>query len=384
MMCSRFVQARLLRQLSLLCAIGIVAPSLAHAQESHAVSGTVTDPAQTPLYGATVEIAGTELRGRTDEHGEFRITGIGSGALDLKVRRLGFAPVSLAVRVTPNQEPDPLNIVLPALPTTVKPVVVEASRVGYSGRLADYYERLHRRSNGVFVPREEIDRRSNRTLTQLLSSTPGVSGVRLKMGGAVRMRGQTCRPLVWLDGVPLPAGEVDLDAFPVNTLQGIELYLGSSSAPMAYTALQGASGCGTILLWSRGRDTDVQSAPARRSVDLERLAASQTVYTADQVDKEAQLAGEPLAVEYPPALFASGVKGSAVAEFVVDPDGTIERDSFEIFFASHPLFGEAATAALAGARYTPALKNGVAVRQLVQQPFTFSGGAVHTSASRQD
>ena len=46
------------------------------------------------------------------------------------------------------------------------------------------------------------------------------------------MRGRTCWPLVWIDGTPMPAGEVDLDAFSPSTIQGIELYLGSTTAPI--------------------------------------------------------------------------------------------------------------------------------------------------------
>jgi TonB family protein len=383
-MCSGFAHPRLLVQVTLLCASAFIAPSLARAQHLPVLNGSVTDASNTPVFGAIVEVAGTALRGRTDEDGHFRIAGIGYGAIDITVRRLGFASVNVTAHVVANQQPAPLNIVLPALPTTVKPVVVQASRVEYSGRLAGYYERLHRRSNGVFIPREEIDRRSSRSLSHLLSSTPGISALRLRSGGAVRMRGRSCRPLVWLDGVPMPAGEVDLDAFPVNTLHGIELYLGSTTAPSTYTASQGQSSCGTILLWSRGRDTEPSTTRVRRNVDLEQLAVSRALYTADQVDRQAELREQPLAVDYPAGLFASGTAGSAVAEFIVDADGTIEAESFEIFFASHPLFGEAVREAMSRARYTPALKDGVAVRQLVQQPFTFSRGIVRTSASRQD
>ena len=198
------------------------------------------------------------------------------------------------------------------------------------------------------------------------------------------MRGRSCRPLVWLDGVPMPAGEVDLDAFPVSTIHGIELYLGSTTAPMAYTASQGRSSCGTILLWSRGRDTEHPRPSQRRTIDLEELAASNAVYTADQVDRQAELSQRPLEVGYPPALFASGIDGSVVAEFVVDANGEIEPPSFEIFSATHPLFGEAVVDALSRARYTPAIKDGVKVRQFVHQPFTFSRGSVRASASVQD
>jgi TonB family protein len=336
------------------------------------------------VFGAIVEVQGTSLRARTNDLGEFRLDGIAAGPIEMQVRRLGFAPVTRKENVGPNASRDPLHIVLPSLPTTVKPVVVEAARVEYTGRLAGYYERLYRRSNGQFIAREEIDLRTNANLSQLISSKPGMSGFRLRTGGgAVRMRGRSCRPLVWLDGVPLPSGEVDLDAFPVNTLHGIELYLGSSNAPIKYTASRGQSSCGTILLWSRGRDTDPGRSVRRRGVDLEALAAANAIYTSDQVETPAELA-QPLQVEYPPLLFAAGVGGTVIAEFIVGADGAIDAESFEIFSSSNPLFAEAAVDALSKATYKPAVKGGVPVRQLVQQPFSFSRGGVRTSASNQD
>jgi TonB family protein len=377
MMCSGFAHPRLLVQVTLLCASAIIAPSLARAQHLPVLNGIVTDASNTPVFGAIVEVAGTALRGRTDEDGHFRIAGIGHGAVDITVRRLGFASVTVTAHVVANQQPAPLNIVLPALPTTVKPVVVHASRVQFTGRLAGYYERLHRHSSGVFVSREEIDRRSNRSLSQLLAATPGINALRLRAGGGgvVRMRGRTCRPLVWIDGVPMPAGEVDLDAFPVNTLHGIELYLGSTTAPFDYAGPQGmsSSSCGTILLWSRGRDTEPTARTAPRLLDVEQMAESRSVFTADQVDTQAELRSPlPLEAIYPASLFAARVEGTAVAEFIVGVTGRIEEGSFAIVSASHPWFGEAVSQAMEGAVYSPAIKDGMAVKQVVHQRFEFS------------
>ncbi|HWL38872.1 MAG TPA: TonB family protein [Gemmatimonadaceae bacterium] len=381
---ARFANGRPLVQVSLLCASALVYPSLTSAQNPAAVSGVVTDESQTPVFGATVEITGSKLRARTNERGEFRIHGVAPGSVEIQFRRLGLAPVSRTMLIAANEQPAPLHIALPALAIAVKPVIVQASRVEYTGRLAGYYERLYRRSSGHFIGREEIDRNANRNLSQLIATTPGINALRLRQGGAVRMRGRSCRPLVWLDGTPLPAGEVDLDAFPVNTLHGIELYVGATSAPIAYTAARGQSNCGTILLWSRGKDTEPGAGARRRNVDLEELAAASVIYTADQVDTEAELIERPLQVRYPPALFAAGTSGTVMAEFIVEADGTILPESFEIFSSSHPLFGEAAMQALSNARYTPAVKKGVAVRQFVQQPFSFSRGGVRTSANVQD
>jgi TonB family protein len=221
-------------------------------------------------------------------------------------------------------------------------------------------------------------------LSQLLASVPGVSAHGLSSGGGgVRLRGMRCRPLVWIDGVPAPAGEVDLDAFPLSTLHGIEIYLGATNAPPGFTALDGSSSCGTILLWSRGRDTEGPPLAHRRNLDVEALTSTHAVYTGDEVDEPAHLADTNLQVNYPPELLASGTGGSAVAEFVVAASGEIETGSIQIFSASNPAFVGAVTEALSRARYVPAKKDGVAVRQLVQQPFRFSLGAESTESTVQ-
>lgn len=93
---------------------------------------------------------------------------------------------------------------------------------------------------------------------------------------------------------------------------------------------------------------------------------------ADQVDRAAVPdRGRFPAVSYPPALFAAGVGGVVVAEFVVDVHGRVERGTFGVVSSTNPLFSEAVNNALQEAVFTPAVRGGLAVRQLVQQSFSF-------------
>ena len=95
------------------------------------------------------------------------------------------------------------------------------------------------------------------------------------------------------------------------------------------------------------------------------------MFTADQVDKRAELVGSSPPVSYPAPLFAEGVGGSVVAEFVVDTAGRVEEGTFGIVSSTNPLFSEAVREAVEGATYTPAQRHRLRVRQLVQQPFSF-------------
>lgn len=342
------------------------------AQSLGAVTGTVTDSAGLPLVGAEVTLDETLLRVLTDERGEFRIVGAPAGPAVLRARRLGFTPSQTRVEV-PAKGAATVSLRLRPVAAMLEPVVVRAGRMSYTGRLAGYYQRLERKTSGYFITREQIDRENPRMLKQLLQHVPGISEVRGRgRSSGIRMRGRSCWPLVWIDGTPMPAGEVDLDSFAPNTIHGIELYLGSTTAPARYLYTRDASSCGTILIWSRGPDTDPINPPPALVSDLERLVAGLSVFTPDQVERQAVLdPHHPLELGYPPGLFAEGMRGLVVAEFVIDTLGRVEDPTVGIVSSTHPLFTAAVRSALGRATYIPAAKQGQLVRQIVQQPFDF-------------
>jgi TonB family protein len=338
------------------------------------IIGVVTDSAGAlGIAGADISIDGTSIHAVSDERGEFRLIG-GSGAgTVLRIRRLGFRPQTLSI--TSSGDVADVHIYLVPAAQFLAPVVVHGERTRYLGRLAGYYERLEKRTSGQFITRADIERDRPGVLTQLLARMPGVQIVRGK--GAfqrnIRMRGRNCAPLVWLDGVAMRAGEVDLDAFPPSSLEGIELYLGSSDAPAMFQAAQGRSECGTIVLWSRGVDTEPPK--VARGVppeEMEALIASFAVYSAEQVDRPAALdsASMPV-VPYPQEMRASGVSGRVLAEFVVDSSGAVEPATFGVVSVTDPAFADAVQQVIGALRYRPAMKRERSVRQLVRQPFEF-------------
>ncbi|HUQ19120.1 MAG TPA: TonB family protein [Gemmatimonadaceae bacterium] len=317
----------------------------------------------------------------TDETGKFRLAGVPNGDALIHARRVGFVPIERSIQINSPQSIDNIELRMAAAPRTLSSVIINAARPEYKGRLAGYYQRLERRSSGHFIGRDEIDKKSFRTLSQLLRGVPGINSVSLRTGGnGIRMRGRGCRPLVWIDGVPMPAGEVDLDAFPPNSLHGIELYLGATAIPFELQGTGSTSNCGTIALWSRGSDTEAPKRNAEGKTDLTRLLESMTVFSADQVERAAVVQdAEGLKVEYPPELFAKGVAGSVLAEFVVDTAGVIEEGTVAVVSSTDPLFSSAVLKSLANVHYVPAMKAGHAVRQVVHQPYRFVPGSRHAS-----
>jgi TonB family protein len=359
--------------LALIAACGLLLPLAVGAQNSGSVSGIVTDSTGAPVFGAEVSMTGVAHRSVTDERGVFYLGGVPIGSSRLSVRRMGFAPYAISVAVSDaNLRVEDLQVTLSPAPSVLSPVFVSSRRVDYTGRLAGYYQRLESRSGGYFITRDQIDRENPRTLSQLLLHVPGITPYKGRAGSqGIRMRGRLCWPLVWIDGTPMPAGEVDMDAFAPQTIHGVELYLGSTTAPARFILGRVDNSCGTIVLWSRGPDTDPITSLDKPSVDIDGLLASLSIFTADQVDAPAEPAQGGLRVRYPQSLFAARVDGSVTAEFVVDEKGHVEGETFGIVASSNPLFSEAVRDAVMSAVFTPARRKGAAVRQLVQQPFRF-------------
>lgn len=93
--------------------------------------------------------------------------------------------------------------------------------------------------------------------------------------------------------------------------------------------------------------------------------------TALTVDREV-VPRSVITPRYPAQLASAGVEGTVLAQFVVDTLGRVEQGSIVMLRADHRLFEASVRDALARTRFVPAEAAGRTVRQLVQQPFTFS------------
>jgi protein TonB len=91
-----------------------------------------------------------------------------------------------------------------------------------------------------------------------------------------------------------------------------------------------------------------------------------------QVEKQVQQIPGSGNLRYPDMLRSANVEGEVLAQFVVDTTGRFESGSFKVLKSSHELFTSAVRSALPNMRFYPAEVGGRKVKQLVQQPFTFS------------
>jgi beta-lactamase regulating signal transducer with metallopeptidase domain len=91
-----------------------------------------------------------------------------------------------------------------------------------------------------------------------------------------------------------------------------------------------------------------------------------------QVEQPVRFAPGSPHPRYPDALRAADVKGTVLAQFVVDTSGRAEPSTFKVLKTDRQEFTDAVKAGLPDMRFIPAEVGGRKVKQLVQQPFTFA------------
>lgn len=152
------------------------------------------------------------------------------------------------------------DTVAPVDPIPLPPLSVRASRGARSPKTRGFERRRRRHPAGVFVGREEIERRDPRRLSDLIRGVAGVTPVRPPgAGGRPRMRmnrtqtlpgRRPCRVRYFVDGLPLPKRSAwRIDDFAPEDVEGIEIYRGVSEVPPRFQRRDDR--CGVVVIWTR-------------------------------------------------------------------------------------------------------------------------------------
>jgi hypothetical protein len=358
------------------CLTNASAAAQAGAIGTGGIKGFVHDSGGLGIVGVEVTIAGSANRYETDESGKFELAKISPGSLSLRFRRLGFRPDTIELTIMAGQTV-PLDLRINRVAIAIAPMIVYG-RGTLTGWRAGFYSRRDR-GNGHFYTREEIEKRNPAMTTDLFRTIPGAR-VMNGPGGFqrfIRFRGNRagCAPLTWLDGSPLGAGEFDLDAISPRSIEAMEIYAGPATVPSQFVSVRGvASACGVIVIWTREPPPAVRRRKSNVSAatEIAKLVEAKKVFTSTEVDAPAhQDVARIFRPTYPDALFDAGVRGSVMAEFVVDANGQVNMETFSPVFSTHPDFTLAVQAALREAVYIPAVKQGYPVMQVVQHEFKF-------------
>ncbi len=227
---------------------GLAAASSAGAQQARGVvAGVVSDSTGRPVFGASVDVVDTDIRVMTNTAGRYVLPEVWPGRTAVRVRRVGFAPQILNVSVSSGDttRADFMLGVVAALPATR--VSAEPNR----GKMSEFNDRRSR-GLGLFVTRDDIERRQPKSMSEMLRTLPGVTVSEREPGvpKPVRMdrsRSLSCRVQLYVDGLPYPDGNVD--DFPPETVEGVEIFRGPSEIPVAFRNRD--TGCGLISIWTR-------------------------------------------------------------------------------------------------------------------------------------
>jgi hypothetical protein len=356
------------RELAVLALLASPAALLAQGT----VTGTVRDSACSPVAIAEVTIEGTTIRTTTDGTGAFRLGGVPAGDRIVRARRIGFRaaerPVSVADGATAT-----VAITLSALARELDAVVVQAALDKRARYLSGFYQR-RKIGVGRFLTQEALDRHVGASLPQILMAE--LPGVRVSSGRnvhqAVRLRGNSCPPLVWVDGTPAPAAEFDLSTLPPQSVGAVEVYFGPATVPGEFQMSRGLHACGVVVIWSRMYDGQPRRRPRKPSPSLDSALAQLKVYTSAEVTQPARVDSARFVTPmYPDSLYAYRVEGEVLAEFVIDTTGEAREGSIGIIDATHPLFAVAAERAILASRFEPARHEGRKVPQVMVLPFRF-------------
>ena len=258
---------RLLGVAALVLVSGSVRPVLAQATGRVAVTVTDSMSAQ-PLTGATVVIVGTRLGGQTGTDGRITVNNVPTGAHQVRVQRIGYAPRTLTTAVESGQT---ANLTVTLRTQTVQLDTVVA--VGYGTQ-----SRRNVTGSVSIVTTDALDKAPIGTIDQILQGTS--AGVQVtsssgEPGGAmsVRIRGTSSitgnsEPLYVIDGFPV---ENDIEGSsagnggrtrttppnPLSTLNPSDIESISILKDAASTAIYGARGANgvVIITTKQGRGT---------------------------------------------------------------------------------------------------------------------------------
>jgi hypothetical protein len=226
----------------------------AHAQATRlaTLTGQVRDSGGRPVPAVEVRIRGTSAITITNDSGGFRLPGLTPGSATVSVRRLGFLPASVDLKLRPG-ESDSLVLALTPVAVTLAGIrVLDGPDPRALITRAGFWDR---RSNGFghFVTRAEILKRAPHDFVDVVRMMPGLQAIH-RDGRSVLQFGRTvgvnqCPPQYFVDGMRIENGSPD--EFLPDDVEGVELYSGPATTPPQFAPRFNSHTCGAIVIWTR-------------------------------------------------------------------------------------------------------------------------------------
>lgn len=230
--------------------------------QTGSVVGRVTQAgAARPVGSAQIIVVGTPLGTQTNEAGEYRLVAVPVGTHEIRVQRIGFAPVTSSVTVADGQTAT-LNFEIRDAPVSLEQVVVTATGEVRKKEVA------HTVST---ISAAEIEDAPIVNTQQLITArAPGVTVLSNSgqpgAGGTIRLRGnnsisQGNNPIIYVDGVRIYSGRTSTvpnarqTTFPLNDIAAEDIERVEIVKGAAATTLYGTEASGGVIqiFTKRGR-----------------------------------------------------------------------------------------------------------------------------------
>jgi TonB-linked SusC/RagA family outer membrane protein len=204
------------RVLSFLALALLASPGLAAGQGTGIIRGRVTDVATgAPLVGVQVRVEGTRVGAQTGEDGTYAIVGAPAGSRSVSTRRVGYAPVRIAVTV-PEAGSAVQDFALARVVTTLDEVVVTALGQTTEQRALGTAQQTVSGAEIAETQRENfVNSLQGRVAGVEVTSSSGVPG----SSSMITIRGissisSSNQPLFIIDGLPMDNKTLNTQSLP--------------------------------------------------------------------------------------------------------------------------------------------------------------------------
>ncbi len=234
--------------------------------QAQVIQGVVRDVTTgQPIVAA--EVVATDARGReagravSDSAGLFRVRLSSGGELLLRASRIGYTTVEGSTLRVDGGEVVTIEVRMAADAIPLEPLLVTARSSRATAALDGFHARVRGEGwgkFGLFVTRDQIDRRVDGTATELLRAMPQVTlvrttqnetpfGVERNLIYITRHLSTECAPTIYVDGVRVPQENARMidDILDPAALEGVEIY--PSFPPPEFIG----GDCGTVLFWRK-------------------------------------------------------------------------------------------------------------------------------------
>jgi hypothetical protein len=229
--------------------------------ESQTIRGRlIEDGSDSPVTAAQVSLVdehGNVVGStRPDSLGHFTLATYQPGRYRLHAVAAGFKEAtSPAVSLAVNTQ-IVVRFVLSREVILIAPLEITArSRPLVAGMSMQGYHERRAKGQGFAITREDIEKRSARTVTDLLRMAPGVriesrrGTTSISIPGTAPRFKQTCQVKVLVDGTEFRWGSSTIDDIPVYDIEAIEVFRSLADLPPEMAGTDAT--CGVIAVWTK-------------------------------------------------------------------------------------------------------------------------------------